>query len=1031
MGLQKLQPGSKSTNAKVDHPRVSVLAGTTPEDLREHFPTEWLNDGTANRFLWIRIRVMPPQPDGGPTAVGHCPREIQQLHAVFGRFASLAAPIEMQRTQQCIERWRAVYSNLKKRGPYKVTHRTEAHILRIAVILALCDNRTQVDIDHLEAAIRLYNYSSQCARAIFHPQKVSDEAMQIVEFLRNRGATGATRSEIHRAVFQGHVRAKDLIGYLKETLEAGFTRTEGKRPERWYALDVVDWNPTQEPTDPNTPPPSPRADEDTEPDRPADRSRTQDSTSVESLSTCAEPSTDCSKPATDCATQKPTAQAKNQIYEGESAELRKFATSLYIHKNLGKEDPSNLRAPATRAVCGGSVGSTDSHAHAHAHAHEGHFFRDIGNSANLRLSGGSPSENPVLACVVPKGPAYLGSDVCATPGGFAQFLSNLDVVLARIRSATRVALDTETVCEYDISDRRYILEARIRLLSLKVEGHPSVVLDLFEVDNPAPIREALAGKDLVIYNSFFDLPILARNLGGPIAYRNLFDPMIAAVLIDNVARPREDDSGDEAVVLPSLADVLYKWTDIQLDKRLQDSDWAATVLDPEQVRYAALDTEHLLTLATRLGGELDRTGLTQIADLEFGLVPVTVSTLEHGVYVDGEALVRIKSETEPQYREMYERAQRLLGVANPISPLQVTKALQQLGYTEKPRKGDAGRREAVPIQKANKRALKRFVGHGEADLIRELRGVKKVLEQCEAWEKAVATYGSSVYVGFKQLGTITGRYSASNPPFQQLKKGSPRELIAAPPGYTLVDFDFKVIEVLCAGVIYKEPRLLEIIRSGDDIYCVVAAMVLGAVRAEITDGDPRRKFGKILVLSLNYCKWVETFVEDCRLEGVPYDDAELERMYEKYFELFPGIRRYQQEQDRRAQAGEEARSVWGRRTIMGPGHERWQMRNKLTNHPVQMTCSDLLKAVMVELFRALAHLADCRIVASVHDEVLCVVPDALVQTVCRLAQQICARIGTEMLGADVPVRIDITVGKNWWDCGQAKPIHLSETGDSG
>src|SRR5262249_12878408 len=162
-------------------------------------------------------------------------------------------------------------------------------------------------------------------------------------------------------------------------------------------------------------------------------------------------------------------------------------------------------------------------------------------------------------------------------------------------------------------------------------------------------------------------------------------------------------------------------------------------------------------------------------------------------------------------------------------------------------------------------------------------------------------------------------------PFQQLKKGPPREPIAAPAGYTLVDFDFKVIEVLCAGVIYKEPRLLAIIRSGDDIYCVVAAMVLGIDRTEITKSDPRRKFGKILVLSLNYCKWVETFIEDCRLEGVPYDDEQLAQMYEKYFELFPGVRRYQQEQDRRAQAGEEARSIWGRRTIMGPGHERWQL----------------------------------------------------------------------------------------------------------
>jgi DNA polymerase-1 len=187
-------------------------------------------------------------------------------------------------------------------------------------------------------------------------------------------------------------------------------------------------------------------------------------------------------------------------------------------------------------------------------------------------------------------------------------------------------------------------------------------------------------------------------------------------------------------------------------------------------------------------------------------------------------------------------------------------------------------------------------------------------------------------------------------------------------------------------------------------------------RAEITDDDPRRKFGKILVLSMNYCKWVETFIEDCRLEGVSYNDEELAAMYEKYFELFPGIRRYQQEQDRRAQAGEEARSIWGRCSVMGTGHRRWQLRNKLTNHPVQMTCSDLLKAVMVELYHFLQTLPDCRILGSVHDEVLSLVPDALVEVVCRKTREVCSRIGAEMLGPDAPVRIDITVGRNWWDC---------------
>jgi hypothetical protein len=61
-----------------------------------------------------------------------------------------------------------------------------------------------------------------------------------------------------------------------------------------------------------------------------------------------------------------------------------------------------------------------------------------------------------------------------------------------------------------------------------------------------------------------------------------------------------------------------------------------------------------------------------------------------------------------------------------------------------------------------------------------------------------------------------------------------------------------------------------------------------------------------------------------------------------------------------------------------------------------------------------------------HDEVLCLVPEGMVEEVCRLAQGISARIGREMFGPDVPVRIDITEGANWWECSQGDPIQLSE-----
>jgi DNA polymerase-1 len=250
-------------------------------------------------------------------------------------------------------------------------------------------------------------------------------------------------------------------------------------------------------------------------------------------------------------------------------------------------------------------------------------------------------------------------------------------------------------------------------------------------------------------------------------------------------------------------------------------------------------------------------------------------------------------------------------------------------------------------------------------------------------------------------------------------------MLVPDPGCVLVDFDFKLIEVVAAAIIYREPALEAIIRSGADIYKTVASLLMGcSVEDIVTDDDPRRKFGKITVLSLNYCKGPDTFIEDCWLQRVQLSDSEIRAAYDKYFEQFPNIKAYQEAQLVRAADGAEARSLSGRRSIMARGHQRWQLRNKLTNHPVQMACSDMLKGTMVGLYVLLPDGA--RILGSCHDEVFLSVPPLAVRDVCHKAQQIAAEVGRNILQSDIPVRIDITTGANWWECTKAEPLRLED-----
>jgi DNA polymerase-1 len=234
-----LTPGSKSSPARVEHPRLSVLTASTPEDLRIYCPDEWKANGTLNRFLWMLLKPMPFIPDGGPKIIDHCAQDAAKLKSALQRFTQTSGrrSFALSLAPDFNALWNQLYPDLVARGPYKVTHRSEAHAMRVAIILALADNGLQLKPAHLAAASLLVSHSNRCAEAIFHPRKISERAYEIVEYLRNRGANGASRKQIRRDVFHDNLAAADLTVALQETLDAGLTRKEGERPEIWYAID--------------------------------------------------------------------------------------------------------------------------------------------------------------------------------------------------------------------------------------------------------------------------------------------------------------------------------------------------------------------------------------------------------------------------------------------------------------------------------------------------------------------------------------------------------------------------------------------------------------------------------------------------------------------------------------------------------------------------------------------------------------------------------------------------------------------------
>src|SRR5207237_2505611 len=101
---------------------------------------------------------------------------------------------------------------------------------------------------------------------------------------------------------------------------------------------------------------------------------------------------------------------------------------------------------------------------------------------------------------------------------------------------------------------------------------------------------ALSDKEIVLHGADFDLRLLRRSLN--FTARRVFDTVIAARLLGL----REF----------SLAALVERYFEVKLTKGSQKANWGRRPLPKRMLEYAVNDTHYLLSLADRLGAQLQQ-----------------------------------------------------------------------------------------------------------------------------------------------------------------------------------------------------------------------------------------------------------------------------------------------------------------------------------------------------------------------------------------------------------------------------------------
>jgi DNA polymerase-1 len=392
--------------------------------------------------------------------------------------------------------------------------------------------------------------------------------------------------------------------------------------------------------------------------------------------------------------------------------------------------------------------------------------------------------------------------------------AGLQAVAAALDNTALVSLDTETTGLDPRADR-------LRLLALGTDtvdgGRFTYLVDCFAVD-PAPLWEALAGKELVIHNAAFDLAFLGRLAFTPAG--KVHDTLLLARLLE---------AGGPHFQRCRLADCSERYCGRPLGKGLQRSDWSAG-LSAAQLAYAADDADVLAPLYQALRARTREAELGRTAELEARALPAFLWLSASGVAFDRAAWDALTRAAASEAKALAER----LDAAAPArpgflategtwdwdSPLQVKVALEALG---------------IRLESTEDEALAR-VEHPLAGLLRDYRAAQKQVNTYgTAWSAHVRGDGR-IYADWNQLGSVAGRTSCSDPNLQQVPRDPRyRRCFVAPEGRVLVKADYSQLQLRIAAKVAGDRAMLDAYARGLDLHTLTARRITG--KADVTKAD--------------------------------------------------------------------------------------------------------------------------------------------------------------------------------------------------
>ena len=433
--------------------------------------------------------------------------------------------------------------------------------------------------------------------------------------------------------------------------------------------------------------------------------------------------------------------------------------------------------------------------------------------------------------------------------------------------------------------------------------------------------------------------------------------------------------------------------------------------------YAEADAEITLALWQELKKEIDHQDINSIMDMETELFPCLIDMKFKGVCVDVEAAHKLKQELASQEDKLLLEIKKETGVDTQIW------AARSIAQVFDKLKLDYDRTEKTSAPSFTKN----FLQNHPHPVVKQIAQAREINKAHTTFIDTILKHSHKgrIHADINQLrsdngGTVTGRFSYSNPNLQQIparnKDLGPRirALFVPEKGHTWGCFDYSqqeprlVVHYAALQNLYGVGDVLEAYHGGDaDFHSIVADMA----------GIPRTQ-AKTINLGLFYGMGKNKLQAEL---GVSKDKAN--ELFRHYHNKVPFVKQLMDNVSSRAQDRGQVRTLLGRlcrfhlwepnqfgihkalsheAALMehGPGIKR-AYTYKALNKLIQGSAADMTKKAMIELYKEgiIPHI-------QVHDEL-----DISVKSP-EHAQKI-KDIMESAVSLEVPNKVDYESGPNW------------------